>query len=143
MFLLFLNVACFCRLIEDSPGETLPSFPKPTHTAENAVTVNEVIGTIPDGFPNHDIKVDRDYPAWDGDKPLKYTITCSGGGNYHPSGKRDFTLREFACLQGFPLEHKFAGSAIKRQIGNAVPPIAAKVFFEEIIKHLKKVDGVQ
>jgi DNA (cytosine-5)-methyltransferase 1 len=83
-------------------------------------------------------------PAWDGDAPLKYTITCSGGaGNYHPSGKRDFTLREFACLQGFPLEHKFAGNAVKRQIGNAVPPCAAKAFYEEIVKHLKMVDGVQ
>jgi DNA (cytosine-5)-methyltransferase 1 len=120
----------------------LPGYPKPIYTTENAVSVNEIINTIPDGFPNHDVTIDRDNPAWDGDKPLKYTITCSGGGNYHPSGKRDFTLREFACLQGFPLEHKFTGTAIKRQIGNAVPPCAAKAFFDEIIKHLKEVDGV-
>ncbi|KAI9786460.1 MAG: hypothetical protein M1839_006920 [Geoglossum umbratile] len=129
-------------LIASCAGESLPGYPKPIHTTENAVSVNEIINTIPDGFPNHDVTVDRDNPAWDGDKPLKYTITCSGGGNYHPSGKRDFTLREFACLQGFPLEHKFTGNAIKKQIGNAVPPCAAKAFFGEIIKHLKKVDGV-
>lgn len=87
--------------------------------------------------------IPRAFPAWDGDAPLKYTITCSGGvGNYHLSGKRNFTLRVFACLQGFPLEHKFAGNAVKRQIGNAVPPCAAKAIYEEIDKHLKKVDSV-
>jgi DNA (cytosine-5)-methyltransferase 1 len=132
------------ELIEDSPGESLPPYPNPTHTPETAVTVNQVLCNIPDGFPNHDGAIARDFPAWDGDAPLKYTITCSGGvGNYHPSGKRDFTLREFACLQGFPLEHKFAGNAVKRQIGNAVPPCAAKAFYDEIIRHMKKMDGVQ
>ncbi|KAH0538218.1 hypothetical protein FGG08_005187 [Glutinoglossum americanum] len=131
-------------LLASCPGESLPPYPKPTHTPETAVTVNQVLNSIPDNFSNHNSAIPRAFPPWDGDTPLKYTITCSGGvGNYHPSGKRDFTLREFACLQGFPLEHKFAGNAVKRQIGNAVPPCAVKAFYDEIIKHLKKVDGVE
>lgn len=56
-------------------------------------------------------------------------------------GNRDFTLREYACLQGFPLEHKFGRIRVKKQIGNAVPPSIAKVLFEEIKKSLLKADG--
>ena len=75
---------------------------------------------------------------------MKTTITCSKGVSYHPSGTRGFTLREIACLQGFPLEHEFRGSKIeiRKQIGNAVPPIVAKIFLEQIIWALKEADGV-
>ena len=69
-------------------------------------------------------------------------MTTSGGQNYHPDGKRDFTLREYATLQGFPPNHVFAGYGIKRQIGNAVPPCVAKVLFESIKTQLDEVDGV-
>ena len=69
-------------------------------------------------------------------------MTTSGGQNYHPSGTRDFTLREYAALQGFPPNHVFAGSYVKKQIGNAVPPVVAKVLFESIKRQLDRVDGV-
>lgn len=69
-------------------------------------------------------------------------MTTSGGQNYHPSGKRDLTLREYACLQGFPLDHVFSGKHVKKQIGNAVPPCIAKVLFESIRKDLERADGV-
>jgi DNA (cytosine-5)-methyltransferase 1 len=69
-------------------------------------------------------------------------MTTHGGQNYHPSGKRDFTLREYAALQGFPPNHVFAGSYVKKQIGNAVPPCVAKVLFESIKQQLDTVDGV-
>jgi DNA (cytosine-5)-methyltransferase 1 len=81
-------------------------------------------------------------PPWDGSKILPRAMTTSGGQNYHPSGKRDFTLREYACLQGFPLEHVFRGNYVKKQIGNAVPPCVAKVLFESIKKDLDLADGV-
>ena len=131
-----------------SPGEGLPVFPKPTHGAPGSglaplVTVQDVISKIPRGFANHDPEIVRkrnaaSYPA---DQPLRSCITTSGGGNYHPSGKRDLTLREYACLQGFPLEHKFGAARVKKQIGNAVPPSIAKVLFEEIKQTLLKADG--
>jgi len=69
-------------------------------------------------------------------------MTTSGGQNYHPSGTRDFTLREYASLQGFPLNHVFRGTGVKKQIGNAVPPCVAKVLFESIKRDLDKADGI-
>ena len=69
------------------------------------------------------------------------TITCGGNDNCHPSGTRYFTVRELACLQGFPLEHRF-GKRERRQIGNAVPPVMAKVFFEQVIRALRAADGL-
>lgn len=49
--------------------------------------------------------------------------------NSHPSGIRYFTDRELACLQGFSFEHRFDPRGAKKQIGNAVSPIVAKMFF--------------
>ncbi len=69
-------------------------------------------------------------------------MTTSGGQNYHPSGTRDLTLREYAALQGFPMVHVFKGNYVKKQIGNAVPPFCAKVLFESIKKDLDRADGV-
>lgn len=70
-------------------------------------------------------------------------MTTSGGQNHHPDGYRNLTLREYATLQGFPLSHRFEGKAIKRQIGNAVPPSMAKLLFTTARKALEKADGVQ
>ena len=52
------------------------------------------------------------------------------------------TLREYACVQGFPPVHVFRGTGVKRQIGNAVPPVCAKVLFESIKRELDEADGV-
>ena len=60
----------------------------------------------------------------------------------HPDGHRDLTDREFACLQGFPLEQKFGTMSVKKQIGNAVPPVVARVILEGVRRALEKVDGV-
>lgn len=60
----------------------------------------------------------------------------------HPSGDRDLTDREFASLQGFPLEQKFGGVGVKKQIGNAVPPVVARVILEGVRRALERVDGV-
>ena len=69
-------------------------------------------------------------------------MTTSGAGMVHPSGKRSFTHREFAALQGFGLEHKFSDVAVRKQIGNAVPPCVAAILFESIKKALRKADGL-
>ncbi|KAL9103469.1 MAG: hypothetical protein Q9163_001497 [Psora crenata] len=135
------------------PGETLPDFPEPTHCKpadknlfpdrRPYLTVNQAIAGIPNHIshfnPDHVPKLNS--PAFDGDLPLRSTITCTSGAHYHPSGKRNFTLREIACLQGFPLEHEFGRTRVRKQIGNAVPPIVAKAFFEQIISALRKADG--
>ena len=72
------------------------------------------------------------------DEP-SYTITGNGGGGthgYHWDEARALTNRERARLQSFPDTYRFHGGddSIRRQIGMAVPPLAAKVIFEAILK---------
>lgn len=69
-------------------------------------------------------------------------MTTAGGQNFHFDGVRGFTNREFAAIQGFPLEHVFAMKGVKKQIGNAVPPTIAKILFQAVVKSLEESDGV-
>jgi DNA (cytosine-5)-methyltransferase 1 len=57
----------------------------------------------------------------------------------HPHEDRSLTIRECARIQTFPDFYLFSGNAqsVTQQIGNAVPPTAAKVFAE----HLQLLDG--
>ena len=133
-----------------SPGEALPPFPTPTHSSDTAktglkpwTTINEAITKIPSGWANHDVHLtrERDNSPQSGDK-IATCVTTNGGGLIHPSGKRDYTHREFACLQSFLLGHKFGALGVKKQIGNAVPPIMAKVLLETVTHALLKADGL-
>lgn len=77
--------------------------------------------------------------------PLKpaYTVVAYGGGGtygYHYKRTRTaLTLRELARLQTFPDDFLFFGSRhqIRAQIGEAVPPLAAKRI-AEVVKDLLK-----
>jgi DNA (cytosine-5)-methyltransferase 1 len=74
-------------------------------------------------------KLDRNKPA--------YTVIASGGGGtwtYHYEEPRALTNRERARLQGFPDDLIFKGSntEIRRQIGNAVPPVGIYPFAKRI-----------
>lgn len=110
-------------------------------------TVNRALASIPPDAEDHDIgsvifAPDKRRVPYNGDGILPRAMTTSGGQNYHPGGQRDFTLREYAVLQGFPPAHLFRGKSIKKQIGNAVPPLIAKVLFECVKKQLEEADGV-
>ncbi|CZR51525.1 uncharacterized protein PAC_01402 [Phialocephala subalpina] len=142
-------------IIASCPGEILPSMPYPTNAENPAIgsglkphrSVHSVLTTIPNGTSDHDplsvqFAEDRRMHPWDSSRILPRAMTTSGGQNYHPSGMRDFTLREYACLQGFPLNHVFRGNYVKKQIGNAVPPVVAKVLFESIRRDLDRADGI-
>lgn len=137
-------------IIASCPGETLPPFPTPTHSSDPEktglkpwTTINEAIAKIPHGWANHDIHLakERDNARQSGDK-IATCITTSGGGIIHPSGERDYTNREFACLQAFPLGHKFGTSGVKKQVGNAVPPTMAQILLETMKNALLKADGL-
>lgn len=54
----------------------------------------------------------------------------------HPFENRGLSVREAARIQSFPDNFVFKGnlSFQQQQIGNAVPPLLAKVIFEQIIK---------
>lgn len=66
------------------------------------------------------------------------TINTENHHYYHPREHRKFTLRELATLQSFPLNYQFMGRnvAIKRQIGNAVPPLMGKAIGLQILHSL-------
>ncbi|MDI3540734.1 MAG: (cytosine-5)-methyltransferase 1 [Thermosediminibacterales bacterium] len=83
------------------------------------------------------------------DKPA-YTVTGSGGGGthmYHYSEPRALTNRERARLQDFPDDFVFYGTKeeVRKQIGMAVPPTAAKIIFEAVLKTFAgiKYDSVE
>lgn len=66
-----------------------------------------------------------------------YTITCNfkniaSGPFLHPLEDRSLSYREAARLMTFPDSYEFVGVGIPRQIGNAVPPLLAKVVGEHI-----------
>lgn len=133
------------------PGEKLPPFPPPTHAENGAgglkpfTTARHALHQIGRAHndPLHTPKLlDRPRTPWDPNGPLPNTMTCGGGQNYHWSGTRDFTLREYALLQGFPPFHRFEAPAIKKQIGNAFPPSVVKVFYRHLIAWLDKTDGI-
>ena len=125
------------------PPPTHFSHPSPNNT-KSFKTVFQTLHEIPKSAENHSphLLPEKDLKPYDSHAILPRTMTTSGGDNWHPSGKRGFTDREFACLQGFPLEHKFGQNAIKKQIGNAVPPVVAKVLLEGIRKFMERTDGV-
>ncbi|KAK6351630.1 hypothetical protein TWF718_004784 [Orbilia javanica] len=145
-----------------NPGETLADFPNSTHFyssdpfepmpvgLKRAVTLREAIGRIPRHALDHDIEILENVapsslklPPHEWDQPFRSTIKCGGGEyNLHPSRNRKFTLRELACLQSFPLDHRFCGKKGEkmRQIGNAFPPRLVGTVMESVRKHLEKID---
>ncbi|KAF2136551.1 uncharacterized protein K452DRAFT_214904, partial [Aplosporella prunicola CBS 121167] len=133
-----------------APGIPLPNFPKPTHGEPGSGlipfrTIHDTIGNLPPNLDLHDIYETkaRSYAPYNAHEPLKRTILTNGDPDlYHPNGRRDFTLRELALLQGFKRNFKFEGgkTSIKRQIGNACPPSVMKLLYQECIKVLEKVD---
>jgi DNA (cytosine-5)-methyltransferase 1 len=71
------------------------------------------------------------------------TIIANGGGGtwgYHHKEPRSLTNRERARLQTFPDNFVFIGTIgeVRTQIGNAVPPLGAKVIAESILKIFSK-----
>ena len=73
------------------------------------------------------------------------TLTCSPAQKQtercHPDETRPFTIREYARIQTFPDDWKFAGSvsAQYKQIGNAVPVNLASAIGKSIVEFLNEV----
>lgn len=143
-------------LIAAAPGERLPPLPRPTHS-ENGdrqrgiKRFNTVARTIARVHPGDDLhnldSVNYFHPrraAYNADR-LGYTITTGGSMSHYPDGTRDFTLRELACLQGFPKEHRFFGTKtkIKRQIGNAFPSNTVTLLYKHLHAWLLKEDNAR
>lgn len=134
-----------------APGEELPPWPAETHSSEPEgdqqpyMTVEEAICSLDSELHTlHDpagSRVLKRLPRPENlDEPLNGTIATSF---VHPSGSREFTLRELASLHGFPVEHHFEGAYIKKQISNAFPPSVAKIIFQHLQQWLKRLDGAE
>ncbi|CAM1502140.1 Fc.00g041240.m01.CDS01 [Cosmosporella sp. VM-42] len=140
-------------IIAAAPGEKLPPFPQSTHAEGGAGglnpwhTIRRAIQSVRTGDDLHDpgqaIHYNPRRPSYDPNR-LAGTIT-TGGGQSHPDGTREFTLRELASLQGFPKRHRFIGNktSIKRQIGNAFPPNTVRVLYSHIEQWLLTQDGMR
>lgn len=80
------------------------------------------------------------YKRLNPDKPSPTIVAGGGGGTwgYHYAEPRALTNRERARIQTFPDDFIFEGSPteVRRQLGNAVPPIGAKVVAEALLEHL-------
>lgn len=86
----------------------------------------------------------RQRPPWDPRAPLARCITTHGGyGNYHYAGRRDFTPRELATMNGFPARYEFHPAQAKRQIGNAFPPCAVRLLYGHLRRWLEDEDRVR
>lgn len=77
------------------------------------------------------------YKRLEEDKPAVTIANYRKSMLIHPHENRGLSLREAARLQSFPDDFIFKGtlSFQQQQVGNAVPPLLAKVIFEKIIKY--------
>ncbi|KAG8415460.1 hypothetical protein J3458_009306 [Metarhizium acridum] len=141
-------------IIAAGPGEQLPSFPPATHSEKSKdglrpyTTIRQVLSRIREGDDLHNLGTVAQFTPRrraSGFDTLLGTIAARWGSLYYPDGTRNFTLREYACLQGFPKIHKFRGTTvgIKSQIGNAFPPSCVKFLYKHLEKRLLQQDRVQ
>lgn len=129
-------------VIASCPGSVLPPFPSPTHgpgTGRPYVTIAEALApltTAPTGTYSHhnpdelEAKAKAQGRLWapySSDQPLASCITCDSSEQAHPNGKRRFTGRDLAFLQGFEDDYKFdpkqSQTKVIEMVGNACPPV--------------------
>lgn len=122
----------------------IPLTAKNNELLKTSISTIEKINAIPEGgnfkdLPEHlSIKAQMSniYRRLHRHKPA-YTVLASGGGGtwtYHYEEPRPLTNRERARLQSFPDDLVFHGSTteVRRQIGNAVPPVGIYPFAKKI-----------
>lgn len=133
------------------PGQQLPSWPEPTNGSgrrlPDPVTIEEALFLVPDNLRNHMLQhtAKRNVVHPDPKQPLKGCITTSGGSSdVHPYEDRSFNMAELAALNGFPPWHEFPShlgvTALRRIIGNAVPALSFRHFFDKVVKSLRETD---
>lgn len=130
-------------------GEALNGVESAVHNNEHQnikEKTRQLLALIPEGKnfsaidPSHPLYVkgmiSHVYKRLHRDKPSATIIAGGGGGTwgYHFEENRPLTNRERARLFGYPDDFVFEGSIteVRRQIGNSVPPVAAKVFAEAL-----------
>lgn len=110
--------------------------------------VRDIISLVPDGGNYKDLPVElqgtRNFNvAWtryDSEKPAP-TVDTGHRHHFHYKYNRVPTVRESARLQSFPDNFIFRGNKTEqyRQVGNAVPPLLAKVLAKKLLEYLEGV----
>lgn len=79
-----------------------------------------------------------------GDKIAPTLVPGHSNFPVHPKEHRSITVREVACITGFPLDYRFIGSHTKRceHVGNAVPPPLAEALAKSAKKLLDKFSEI-
>ncbi|KAH6643308.1 S-adenosyl-L-methionine-dependent methyltransferase [Truncatella angustata] len=136
-------------MVASCPGDFHPVLPEPCPVPP---TVNCVLSENihPDSTHNdpNQLNISSRYPRppWNGNGILRNSLTCNcnDSKNYHPSGLRPFTVREYAALQTFPGDYWFVPvvSHAKKQVGNAFPPIAVEYLYGHLLEQLREEDNV-
>lgn len=97
-------------------------------------SIAEFIDELP-----QDLKISKFYSRGNtmrlaGNKPSPTLVPGHSNFPIHPKEHRSITVREAACITGFPLDYVFFGSHTKRceQVGNAVPPPLAAAIAHSI-----------
>jgi DNA (cytosine-5)-methyltransferase 1 len=114
------------KLSKISIGEALKNIPEPEEKHELMNHVCSKFKLKKNGYINHR-QVDPEKPS--------PTVTARGdnkGGamiNHHPGNHRRLSVRETATIQTFPISFEFKGpmTMCYLQVGNAVPPMLAKM----------------
>ena len=78
--------------------------------------------------------------AWDKPAPTLVTRpTMKATDLCHPDELRPLSVEEYAAIQTFPLEFKFAGNLDSqyRQIGNAVPCVFGEAIRQHVLNSMK------
>jgi DNA (cytosine-5)-methyltransferase 1 len=113
-------------------------------TVHNEQTI-EIIAMVPDGGNYKNLPVELHQTrkvniAWTRLNSKKPSFTIDTGHNHHFHYKfnRVPTARESARLQSFPDNFIFRSGKTSqlKQIGNAVPPLLAKILAENLIKYI-------
>jgi DNA (cytosine-5)-methyltransferase 1 len=110
---------------------------------EHSIATRSVISLVPDGGNYKDLpaslqgirNVNIAWTRFSSDKPSN-TIDTGHRHHFHYKYNRVPTVREAARLQSFPDSYIFLGSKTSqmKQVGNAVPPMLAKLIAENLYK---------
>ncbi|KAF2427725.1 S-adenosyl-L-methionine-dependent methyltransferase [Tothia fuscella] len=128
----------------------LPKFPKSTHGKPGSGlplhrSIHDAISGIPPNATWHlteheGYKLSAPFTIprepYDARSMMAQCITRASPDLWHPNGKRRFTPREVAMLNGFPVDYTFYGTSktkVLGQIGNAVPPLAWQHFVKACV----------
>ncbi len=129
--------------IKDKDNEPMSHAPK-TIERFKYIPEGKSIADFIDELPK-DLKISKFYSRGntmrlDGNKPSPTLVPGHSNFPVHPKEHRSITVREAACITGFPSNYVFFGSHTKRceHVGNAVPPALAAAIAKSVKELLDK-----